>query len=204
LVAMPYCRLCGSNAAASSGRPGCGLCPTPLPRFSRVFRLGPYDPPLRGIIKQFKYRRQERLCRRLGALLAGAIGAGSEALPDVVLAVPAHWKRRFARSFDHSRALAAAIARGLHVPLGDELVRIRHTPPQANLPRTRRIENVRGAFEARSSKALSGARVLLVDDVTTTGATANEATRAILKAGASEVVLAVIAKAQPPAAYAEH
>ena len=78
-----------------------------------------------------------------------------------------------------------------------------HTPPQAHLPKTRRIENVRGAFSVSDPKVISGARVLLVDDVTTTGATANEAARALLAAGASQVVLAVIAKADPPKAY-EH
>ncbi len=85
--------------------------------------------------------------------------------------------------------------------LGDQLIRVRHTPPQVHLPRTRRIENVRGAFAVRTKRRIEGARVVLVDDVTTTGATANEAARTLLKAGASNVHLAVIAKAEPPRAY---
>jgi predicted amidophosphoribosyltransferase len=72
-----------------------------------------------------------------------------------------------------------------------------------HLPRSRRIENVRGAFEVGDAQSLHGARVLLVDDVTTTGATANEAARALLRAGASSVTLAVLGKAEPPQAYSK-
>ncbi|MFB3891453.1 MAG: ComF family protein [Phycisphaerae bacterium] len=203
-VAGVYCPRCGSTAVPEDGKTGCHLCPPYPPRFGRVVRLGTYEGPLKGIIRQFKYRREEGLGRRFGRMLASAVQARcADVPPDLVMPVPAHWRRRLARAFDHSRALALAVADGLDLPLGDELARVRNTPPQANLPRSQRAANVRGAFEARASKAIAGATVLLVDDVTTTGATANEATRALLAAGASKVILAVIAKAQPPAAYAQ-
>ena len=99
-------------------------------------------------------------------------------------------------------AIAARVARNLDLPVGDELIRIRHTPPQVRLPRTRRIQIIRGAFSVSSPRSLAGTNVLLVDDVTTTGATANEAARTLLQAGASKVTLAVVAKAEPPTAYA--
>ena len=121
---------------------------------------------------------------------------------DVVLPIPMHWLRRLGRGFDHARAIAAGLARELSLPLGRELVRIRNTPPQVNLSRTRRMENVRGAFAVRDRVAIAGAQVLLVDDVTTTGATASEAARALLDADAAGVTLAVLAKAEPPTAYA--
>ena len=208
LVAMPYCPRCGSTlgAGVKIREDGCYACPTTLPRFARVVRLGPYAQPLRDIIHQVKYRRQEGLCRHLCRLLGGAIeGSCQQDEPglEMVLPVPAHWRRRIARAYDHSGALATALAEELSLHRGSELIRIRHTPPQAHLPKTRRIENVRGAFSVSDPKVISGARVLLVDDVTTTGATANEAARALLAAGASQVVLAVIAKADPPKAY-EH
>ena len=85
------------------------------------------------------------------------------------------------RGTDHARVIAKELSRRLGLPLGDELVRIRHTPPQVNLPRTQRIEIIRGAFGVRSSRTLEGAHVLLVDDVTTTGATANEASVRMLE-----------------------
>ena len=118
--------------------------------------------------------------------------------------VPMHWRRRLARAADHARILAGELAAELGVPLGDELIRLRHTPPQVDLPRTRRIENVRGAFGVRRAGALAGANVLLVDDVTTTGATANEAAKTLLAAGAEKVALAILAKTEPPTAYATH
>jgi ComF family protein len=211
---------------------GCGACPTVAYHFSRLVRLGPYAQPLRAAITDLKYRRQEVLRRRLGKLLATAVGAAcSEAgrtcvpdspgwrpmsgdvrptvtavaplsRPDVIVSIPMHWRRRFSRGCDHARMIAQTMAHELDLPMGDELVRCRHTPPQARLSRTRRIENVKGAFAARASGALAGAHVLLVDDVSTTGATADEAAKTLLSAGASSVTLAILAKAQPPKAYA--
>lgn len=203
LVAAGYCRRCGSSLGANVPEhyESCNFCPTTLPRYAQVIRLGAYGDPLRPLIRHIKYRRQETLCKRLGQLLATAAGARCERL-DVVLSVPMHWRRRLARGYDHARILARSVARELSIPLGDELVRLRHTPPQAHLNRTRRIENVRGAFGVRRSAGVQGAHVLLVDDVTTTGATANEAARALLDAGAYSVNLAVLAKADPPVAYA--
>ena len=159
-----------------------------------------------------KYHRQEALRRRLAVLLAAAVRARAENLRNLVLSVPMHWRRRLLRGYDHARVLAKAMAGELRLPLGHELVRTRYTPPQAHLPKSRRLENVRGSFAVRGTVATGGARgpatlfgahVLLVDDVTTTGATADEAARVLLRAGTSSVTLAVIAKSEPPRAYAE-
>jgi ComF family protein len=202
LVGLPYCIRCGANGSSAADGKGCPNCPAILPRFDRLVRLGPYEPPLKGLIRQFKYRHQEGLAGYLGGLLSGAIvGQCPQETFDVVLAVPSHWRRRFSRSYDHARSLASSAARQLKLPLGHELARVRHTPPQAHLPRTRRIQNVRDAFAVTSAKAITGAKILLIDDVTTTGATAGEAARTLLDAGAFRVVLAVLAKAQPPLAY---
>ena len=207
LVALPYCMRCGGTLGPNvQPRPdGCGACDTTLPRFARLVRLGPYADPLRGVIRELKYRRRDTMRARIGRLLAQAVAARQDDPPlDLVLSVPMHWRRRLARGCDHARALATAVAAELKLPLGDELIRVRHTPPQVHLSRTRRIENVRGAFAVRRAGSIGGARVLLVDDVTTTGATANEAARTLLGAGASCVALAVVAKAEPPTAYAQH
>jgi len=207
LAALPYCPRCG--ASVGPGIPlrddGCPACPTVLPRFASVVRVGPYAQPLRSAIQQIKYHRREDMLRHLGRLLAVAVAARLADRPaDVVIAVPMHWRRRLARGYDHARAIAGQLAVGLDLPVGDELIRVRHTPPQVRLPRTRRIEIIRGAFDVISSRAIAGAHVLLVDDVTTTGATANEASKALLAAGAGKVTLAVIAKAEPPTAYSAH
>ena len=207
LTALPYCPRCGATVGPNIPirEDGCSACPATLPRFARAVRLGPYANPLRRIIQKLKYHRRETMCRRLGQMMGQAVATacGDERL-DLVMPVPMHWRRRLARGYDHARVLARAVARPLDLLVGDELIRIRHTPPQIYLPRTKRQANVRGAFDVRGPGGVDGANVLLVDDVTTTGATANEAARTLLAGGANRVVLAVVAKAEPPTAYAEH
>lgn len=207
LIALPYCPRCATTLGANipARQDGCNECPTPLPRFGRVVRLGPYAGPLRRAVGDLKYHRREVMLAITGRLLALAVAGkcAGESL-DMIVPIPAHWRRRISRGTDHAAALARAIAGPLSVPVERELIRVRHTPPQTHLSRTRRLTNVRNAFAARDGRAVAGASILLVDDVTTTGATTNEAARTLLKAGASSVTLAVIAKSEPPTAYAEY
>lgn len=207
LIALPYCPRCASTLGPGvpARDDGCHECPTPLPRFARAVRLGPYAGPLRQVIRDLKYHRCDAMLARAGRMLARAVAGkcGGESF-DVIVPVPAHWRRRLGRGTDHSMSLARAVAAELPAPVEPELVRIRHTPPQTHLSRTRRLANVRNAFAARAPRAVAGANILLVDDVTTTGATVNEAARTLLKAGASRVTVAVLAKSEPPTAYAEH
>ncbi len=207
LVALPYCQRCGTTLGPNVPpyEDGCAACPTVLPRFARVLRLGPYADPLRGAIRELKYHRHYGLRGRLARLLAQGVAAATDAEAfDLVLPVPMHWRRRLLRGTNHAAVLAATVARELAIPLGGELVRVRNTPPQIRLSRTQRIKNMRGAFSVVDRPSVEGARILLIDDVTTTGATANEAARTLLRAGASAVSLAVIAKAEPPTAYGQH
>ncbi len=205
LVGVHYCPRCGTTIGPNIPirSEGCNACPVPMPRYDAVIRLGPYADPLRAVILAAKFRRQEAMVRRLGYMLSLALAARLGDAPDYDLAmpVPMHWRRRLARGCNLSAALARAIGRELDVPVGDELVRIRHTPQQAHLPRTARLQNIRGAFVVQRPAVLARAHVVLVDDVTTTGATANEAARALLDAGASRVTLAVVCKSEPARAY---
>lgn len=207
LVALPYCPRCGTTVGPNIPvwEEGCSACPQPLPRFVRVHRLGPYTRPLRRAIQQMKYRRREVLRGRLGRLLAEAAApAHAEAPFDLVVPVPMHWLRRIQRGYDHARVLAEEVARTLRVAVGCELIRTRNTRPQVGLGHTGRIENVRGAFRVASRRAVEGANILLVDDVTTTGATASEAARTLLRGEALRVSLAVVAKSEAPTAYGRH
>jgi len=209
LVALSYCPRCGTTIGPNIPvRPdGCPGCPDTLPRFARVFRLGPYSDPLRTVIRELKYRRRDTMRRRLGCMLGQLVGAevqDDQTAPQLVMPAPMHWRRRLVRGWDHARALATAVGGELNLPVGNELVRLRNTPQQAKLPRSQRAANMRGAFAVRRGEGLVGASILLVDDVTTTGATANEAARTLLRAGAARVTLAVVAKGEPPTAYAQH
>ncbi len=207
LVSLPYCPRCGATLAPNVPvyPDGCSCCPNPLPRFSRVFRLGPYAPPLRSTIRHLKYHGRPGVVRRLCGLLGQVADTGAEDIkPDILVPVPMYWARRIWRGADHAQLLGEGLADELQLPIERQLVRIRNTPPQVHLNRTQRLANVRGAFRVADKPAVHGARVLLVDDVTTTGATANEAARTLLRAGASNVALAVLAKSEPPRAYTQH
>ena len=115
---------------------------------------------------------------------------------DVVVPMPMHWTRRVWRGVNSPSVLAQTLARRLRLPCAPHLLRMRRrTRPQTGLTGPKRLANVRGAFRAPPHPDLAGSRVLLIDDVMTTGATAGEATRALRKAGVAEVVVAVLARA---------
>lgn len=153
-----------------------------------------YGGPLADAIARFKYGGRAELAGVLGALLAEA------ALPlaghvDCAVPLPLHPSRLRERGFNQSALLARPVARALGVPLEvDWMRRIRPTVDQAGLARADREGNVRGAFAA---EPLEGSpRVLLIDDVRTTGATLASASHALLAAGASEVRTLVLARAE--------
>jgi ComF family protein len=118
---------------------------------------------------------------------------------DAVVPVPLHWLRRWRRGYNQSESIARSIANHLHIPCHSSwLRRLRNTPDQTLQTPTGRRENVRGAFRARRRARARGQAILLVDDVMTTGATANEAARALRAAGAARVVVAALARAGAP------
>ncbi|MCE5276922.1 MAG: ComF family protein [Planctomycetaceae bacterium] len=204
LIAVAYCPQCGASLGPNipARDDGCWQCPQVLPRYSEVVRLGPYSGPLRDLVRQIKYRRRQRMTARLSEMLVQRLDIQCpQRAVDLVFPVPMHWRRRLWRGFDHARELAARLARRLDAAMGDELIRVRHTQPQTTLSRTARRRNMHGAFAMSGNASLDGACVLLVDDVTTTGATADEAARVLLSAGASAVILAVLAKAESQRNY---
>jgi ComF family protein len=112
--------------------------------------------------------------------------------PDVVVPVPKHWRRRWVHGTNSAALLAEVMARRLAVPLaGGLLRRVRNTPPQFSLPPSERRANVRGAFGVRAGYYLDRARVLLVDDILTTGSTCSSAARVLKRAGAAHVAVVV-------------
>jgi ComF family protein len=153
-----------------------------------------YGGPLADAIARMKYARRPELARPLGALLAEASRAYA-GLVDRVMPLPLHPLRLRERGFNQSAVLAAAVARSLGLPLdAASLRRVRRTDDQAGLSRARRAENVRAAFALRAR--MPAARVLLIDDVRTTGATLAEAARALLEAGCLEVRTLALARAE--------
>jgi ComF family protein len=193
------CRRCGSEVVDLGSLPDhCPRCWNVSFRFDTVVALGSYHAGLRDIILRMKRPAHNGLSAAMGRLLAQTRRERLvELQSDIVIPVPMFWARRFKRGTNNTEVLANCLAKSLGIPARPHvLVRHRHTLPQAHLPPSRRIENVRGAFRVRHPEAVSGARVLLVDDVLTTGATCNEAAKVLKRAGAAWVGVAVVARAQ--------
>lgn len=170
----------------------CGLCRRGARGFDSAYSFGFYEGPLRELIHLFKYGGVQTLATPLGRFLAQALPRDEQF--DVIVPMPLHWRKRWRRGFNQSTLLAREISRRIQVPVRRAVRRVRFTSAQAGLTNAKRRENVSGAFRARGRGPLKGMRVLLVDDVMTTGATAASCARALRMAGAGRVVLLTLAR----------
>lgn len=184
------CPGCGVRSAGTEGV--CATCrrrATAPGRLADRLWLGAYHGPLGRLVRALKYRGATRLAGWLGAQLGREV-ARAGWRPQLVCAVPLHPSRQRQRGFNHAELLAREAARQLGVPYRRLLRRTRPTPQQTRLDREARRRNVRGAFVSLPAR---GASVLLIDDVWTTGATAEACRQALATSGAGPVWVAVIA-----------
>jgi ComF family protein len=194
--AQPTCPRCASTVGPFTLlENGCSRCRDDSFHFERAVRLGPYDGLLRELILRMKHGSGESLAELVGAFWAEHATAQLATLgADLVIPVPLHWRRHWSRAYNQSAVLAYCVAARLRLPCRPRwLRRIRSTPKQTEQTPAARRANVRGAFHSRPRAGLRGRRILLVDDVLTTGSTASEAARALRSAGAASVVVAVLA-----------
>ncbi len=181
---------------------GCGECRGKRLGFDEAVALGPYAGPIRTVCLAMKRERNAWLARSAAGLLAESRGdrLRAEGPGAAVVAVPLHWRRRWRRGYNQAEALAGPLARSLGLPVVRPLRRVVATPPLAMLGPTERAAVMRDAFRARAragaDRRLEGRTVILVDDILTTGATAGAAARALKRAGASRVVVAVLGRAE--------
>ncbi len=191
----PACGLLFGNPKAPVAL--CGECrSTPRP-WGRLFFFGAYDGMLRDVLLKYKFSGQLELGALLQGLTTEAYGSapGEKKTPDLVVPVPLHPLRLAWRGYNQSLELARNLASRLSCPLAPTaLHRVRPTLPQVSLPRQERLTNLRGAFRADAHR-VEGKSILLVDDIMTTGATMEEATRTLRNAGASTVDALVLARA---------
>jgi ComF family protein len=181
------CRRCGRPSAAPVDR--CTDCRDPAPAFHRARAAAVYLGPARDALVAFKLIGERRSARGLARAMTSA---AHSLAGDVVCFVPATHRSLAARGFNPAEELARHVAPWLHLPMAPLLAKIRETRDQAGLGRTQRRGNQRDAFAARLGPP---ARVLLVDDVMTTGATADACARTLLAAGAAEVDVLTFARA---------
>jgi ComF family protein len=201
LIEPPYCARLGIPFTYD---PGPGLLSAEAianpPAYDRARAAVRYDDIARALVHRFKYGDRLDLAPMLGRWMARA-GAELIADADTLVPVPLHWRRLWARRFNQSAALAGAIAGICGTPvLHGALKRVRATAQQVGLNKNERAENVQRAFKvAPERKAdIAGKRLLLVDDVLTSGATVEACARALLRAGAAHVDVLVFARVVAP------
>jgi len=205
-VESPQCSRCGMVFKSRQGKDHvCGECLDSPKRFRIARSAGIYKYTLMEVIHCFKYKGKTRLARPLGALLFTAFNNFWDKMSmDLIVPVPLHVKKLRMRGFNPSFLLVkdwVRIAEFFHVRLPDipidinVLERRRWTEPQTGLGRKERLTNIKNAFRIRNGSKITGKRILLVDDVYTTGATVNECAKVLLKGGAGHVDVLTLARA---------
>lgn len=200
-IDSPFCRLCGQPAEIAYDYPHddfeCAKCRDKKPWFNQARSLGTYESVLKRLIHHFKYRNQPGIMEEISPLLVKYFNGTKESYQDLhVLPIPLHLRKIKERGFDQSYLIAKSVSELLDLPLADHwMMRIKETVPQASLKRSERNENVRNAFQLVEPAKVREKDFLLVDDVFTTGMTANEAARVLKKSNAGRVLVLTLARA---------
>ncbi len=175
-----------SNTTTYSPNHVCRFCAEHPPSYTRAWTLYPYMPPLQHAIRFFKYQGKVSLAAPLAALMIARLPPLNSV--DVIIPVPLHIQRLREREFNQSLLLADHIGRSLDMPVAyTNLVRTAPTPAQTTLSRKDRQKNLRRAFAVRHPDAIVNKRILLIDDVFTTGTTVNECAKTLRRAGSADV-----------------
>ncbi|GAW68606.1 competence protein ComF [Geoanaerobacter pelophilus] len=199
-LTTPLCTVCGAPFATDQGSDHtCGACLT-HPPLHTCRSAAILEGPLQQLIHRFKYGGRVQLSLPLGLLALSALSEFcNEAAPDLIVPVPLHKKRLRQRGYNQSQLIAQVLAKKLGLPLEvGNLRRLRWTEPQTTLDAAKRVANVKGAFGVREAGRLEGKRVLLVDDVLTTGSTMRACVDALMDAEVSAVAAVTVARGVQP------
>lgn len=177
----------------------CGRCQRRPPPYARAYAPLHYVFPVDAAIRALKFRADLAYAPALAELLAPGIRREA-ACWDALVPVPLHRWRQALRGFNQAREIATWLSRRVGLPVVELAQRHRRTSPQSTLPARRRRANIRGAFSARAMRPPE--RILLLDDVMTTGETCGELARVLYSAGVSKVGVACVARATPGSAQA--
>ncbi len=171
----------------------CHSCAERLPSYTRAWTLYPYLPPLQDAICLFKYRGKVALASPLARLMIDRLPPLDSL--DLIMPVPLHAQRLREREFNQSLLLADRVARHLDIPVSaTNLIRITQAPAQTTLSRKGRLKNLRGVFALHHPESIAGKRILLVDDVFTTGTTVNECAKTLRKGGSGDVFVLTLGR----------
>ena len=195
-ITPPYCERLGIPFAYD---PGPGVLSMQAiadpPAYERARAAVRYDDIARTLVHALKYGDRLDLAPTLGRWMVQA-GAAVLAEADALVPVPLHWRRLWTRRFNQSAALAEVIATRVKLPVAHALARVKATRQQVGLTASERTLNVQGAFRVREEARpdVKGRRLVLIDDVLTSGATIDACSRALLRAGAATVDVLVFAR----------
>lgn len=190
----PYCRSCGRTVSLSGQI--CGECRRMNFSFESAHAAYLYEGVMKELIHLFKFKHKIQLAPLIASLFTDFIAKDPEIMNavDAVTYVPLRAESLRDREFNQSKILARAAADKFGLPLLDALEKTRPTRSQNSLPREKRLINLDGAFRVRPDISLDGLKMLLVDDVMTTGVTLNECSRTLLEAGAEQVRCLALAR----------
>lgn len=172
-----YCKSCGRKS-----------------KLSGIVVSAKYDGPIKELVHYLKYSKMQIISKYLAKLMVKKLSGCSFKGEVVVVPVPLYFLRKFDRGFNQSELLAKEICKKMGLPLSLVLKRVRNTSQQMKLNRPNRLQNLQGAFRCKNPENIVGKTILLVDDVTTTGATLNECAKTLKSAGARQVFGVVVAK----------
>ncbi|MDD2852228.1 MAG: ComF family protein [Desulfuromonadaceae bacterium] len=195
-VLSPLCPLCGIPFDGAGHDHCCGKCLLHRPRFDVARAPFLYEGSVRDLIHSFKYNRRTHLRYPLALLtLEGIKQFLAESSPQLIVPVPLHRSRLRQRGFNQAVLLGRVLSKKLSLPMvPDALTRTRATVPQIGLSAAERRTNVTGAFTVKKNRAVEGKRILLLDDVMTTGSTMDECAGGLKKAGAAAIIAVTIAR----------
>ena len=195
-LVTPLCSICGTPFGTEGGLDHvCGAC-LKHPPFQVCRSATLFAGPVQELIHRFKYGHRVHLSQPLGLLTSRALTPfAREAAPELIVPVPLHRKRLRQRGYNQSQLIGAVLAKQWRVPLEvGNLRRVRWTEPQTSLDAAERRGNVGGAFAVRDGRRLEGKRVLLVDDVYTTGSTIRACAEPLREAGVAALYVVTVAR----------
>lgn len=196
IIKEPICEKCGrpERLEAMSHRI-CKQCSETNFYFTKARAVALYEGALREMLAEFKYRYRPDLGEALGLLMVEWVKLHREFQDfDIIIPIPINQQKLNLRGYNQAQLLASPLQRYLGINLKDDIIiREKITESQNKLDKEQRFVNIKGAFRVVDTKPLSGAKVLLIDDIFTTGATTSEASRVLLRAGSLEVKILTLA-----------
>lgn len=207
IIAPAVCGACGAGNTVYP-LPVCRDCRTslighPIPPYisssnmEKIYSLRPYRSAIKCCLRDLKFRGNRGILELIDALLGPFLRSGKidEDRPDIIIPVPLHPSRHYARGYNQSELISLVASRWLSIPVKKRtLIKTRNTSPQSGLEKCARKRNLKGAFRALDRMELAGRSILLVDDIITTGTTLDECASELLRGGAGSVTGLTIAR----------